>query len=131
MASARDPLDRARQMAQFLREQPEGYLAAYRLMRCVRWDTLTEEAGGGTRLVAPRAELRAHMRRLALQKQRPELLDRVEQAFAEGANHFWPDKMIVAAQRGRHYPHTRWVHHQYCRSAQHDGADVAGLSADR
>ena len=100
VASARDLLDRARQMAQFLREQPEGYLAAYRLMRCVRWDTLTEapphEAGGKTRLVAPRAELRAHMKRLILQKQWPELLDRVEQAFAEGANHFWLDLQYYA-----------------------------------
>jgi type VI secretion system protein VasJ len=95
VASTRELLDRARQMAKFLREQPEGYLAAYRLMRCVRWDTLTEvpphDAGGLTRLVAPRAELRAHMKRLVLQKQWPELLDRVEQAFAEGANHFWLD----------------------------------------
>jgi len=95
VASTRDLLDRARQMAKFLRDQSEGYLSAYRLMRCVRWDTLTEvpphDAGGRTRLVAPRAELRAHMKRLVLQKQWPELLDRVEQAFAEGANHFWLD----------------------------------------
>ncbi|MBP0639245.1 type VI secretion system protein TssA [Cupriavidus sp. AcVe19-6a] len=100
VASTRDLLDRARQMAQFLREQPEGYLAAYRLMRCVRWDTLTEvpphEASGKTRLVAPRAELRAQLKRLALQKQWPELLDRVEQAFAEGANHFWLDLQYYA-----------------------------------
>lgn len=106
VASARDLLDRARQMAQFLRDQPEGYLAAYRLMRCVRWDTLTEvpphEAGGKTRLVAPRAELRAHMKRLVLQKQWPELLDRVEQAFAEGANHFWLDLQYFAFTAQEH-----------------------------
>ncbi|MBB1631582.1 type VI secretion system protein TssA [Cupriavidus sp. UME77] len=95
VASTRDLLDRARQMALYLRQQPQGYLAAYRLMRCVRWDTLTEipphEHSGKTRLVAPRAELRAQLKRLVLQKQWPELLDRVEQAFAEGANHFWLD----------------------------------------
>lgn len=100
VASTRDLLDRARQMAGFLREQPDGYLAACRLMRCVRWDTLTEppphEAGGKTRLIGPRAELRAHMKRLVLQKQWPELLDRVEQAFAEGANHFWLDLQYYA-----------------------------------
>ncbi|ANB77396.1 type VI secretion protein [Paraburkholderia phytofirmans OLGA172] len=100
VSSTRDLLDRARQMAQFLREQPQGYLAAYRLMRCVRWDTLTEvpphEASGKTRLVAPRAELRAHLKRLMLQKQWPELLDRVEAAFAEGANHFWLDLQYYA-----------------------------------
>jgi type VI secretion system protein VasJ len=87
-------------MARFLREQPQGYLAAYRLMRCVRWDTLSEvpphEVGGKTRLVAPRAELRAQLMRLSLQKQWPELLERVEQAFAEGANHFWIDLQYYA-----------------------------------
>ena len=100
VSSTRELLDRARQMAQFLRDQPQGYLAAYRLMRCVRWDTLTEvpphEASGKTRLVAPRAELRAHLKRLLLQKQWPELLDRVEAAFAEGANHFWLDLQYYA-----------------------------------
>ena len=100
VTSTRELLDRARQMAQFLREQPHGYLAAYRLMRCVRWDTLTEvpphEASGKTRLPAPRAELRAHLQRLVLQKQWPELLERVEAAFVEGANHFWLDLQYYA-----------------------------------
>lgn len=100
VSSSRDLLDRARQMATFLREQPQGYLAAYRLMRCVRWDTLTEapphEPSGKTRLVAPRAELRAQLKRLLLQKQWPELLDRLERAFAEGANHFWLDLQYYA-----------------------------------
>ncbi|UIF87523.1 type VI secretion system protein TssA [Cupriavidus sp. UYPR2.512] len=100
VASTRELLDRARQMALFLREQPQGYLAAYRLMRCVRWDTLTEvpphETCGKTRLLGPRAELRAQLKRLLLQKQWPELLDRVEQAFAEGANHFWLDLQYYA-----------------------------------
>ncbi|MDF3838773.1 type VI secretion system protein TssA [Cupriavidus basilensis] len=112
VASTRDLLDRARQMALFLREQPEGYLAAYRLLRCVRWDTLTEvpphEASGRTRLAAPRAELRAQLKRLLLQRQWPELLDRVEQAFAEGANHFWLDLQCYAFaaqdQAGGEYP---------------------------
>jgi type VI secretion system protein VasJ len=36
------------------------------------------------------------MKRLVLQKQWPELLDRVEQAFAEGANHFWLDLQYYA-----------------------------------
>ncbi|KIG09963.1 type VI secretion system protein TssA [Caballeronia concitans] len=113
--STRELLDRARQMAQFLREQPQGYLAAYRLMRCVRWDTLTEvppfEAGGKTRLVAPRAELRANLKRLLLQKQWPELLERVESAFAEGANHFWLDlqyyAFVAQEQAGGEYAQVR------------------------
>ncbi|WP_025601071.1 type VI secretion system protein TssA [Burkholderia sp. WSM2230] len=115
VSSTRELLDRARQMAQFLRDQPHGYLAAYRLMRCVRWDTLTEvpphEANGKTRLVAPRAELRSHLKRLLLQKQWPELLDRVEAAFAEGANHFWLDLQYYAfsaqEQAGGEYAQVR------------------------
>ncbi|HET7329366.1 type VI secretion system protein TssA [Dyella sp.] len=95
IASSHELLERARQMAAFLREQPNGYLAAWRLMRCIRWDTLDDvpphEASGKTRLPAPRTELRAHLKRLVLQKQWPELLERVEAAFAEGANHFWLD----------------------------------------
>lgn len=100
LRSSRDLLERARQMALFLREQPHGYLPAYRLLRCVRWDTLTDvpphEAGGKTRLLAPRAELRAQLKRLLLQKQWPELLERVELAFAEGVNHFWLDLQCYA-----------------------------------
>jgi type VI secretion system protein VasJ len=100
VSSSRELLERGRQMAQFLREQPQGYLAAYRLMRCVRWDTLTEippyDAAQKTRLLGPRAELRAQLKRLLLQKQWPELLDRVERAFAESANHFWLDLQYYA-----------------------------------
>lgn len=100
VTSARELLDHARQMARFLREQPDGYLAAYRLIRCVRWDILAEapphDASGRTRLAPPRAELRAHLKRLSLQKQWPELLERVEQAFAEGANHYWLDLQCYA-----------------------------------
>jgi type VI secretion system protein VasJ len=115
VSSTRELLDRARQMAQFLREQPHGYLAAYRLIRCVRWDTLIEvpphEVNGKTRLVAPRTELRAQLKRLMLQKQWPELLDRVEAAFAEGANHFWLDLQYYAftaqEQAGHEYAQVR------------------------
>ena len=96
------------------------YLAAYRLLRCVRWDTLADvpphDMSGKTRLVAPRTELRAQLKRLLLQKQWPELLDRVEQAFAEGANHFWLDLQYYAhtaqtaqtapAHGSGHYGHT-------------------------
>jgi len=106
VSSTRELLDRARQMAQFLREQPQGYLAAYRLLRCVRWDTLTEvpphDVSGKTKLVAPRTELRAQLKRLLLQKQWPELLERVEAAFAEGANHLWLDLQYFAFTAQEH-----------------------------
>jgi type VI secretion system protein VasJ len=115
VSSTRDLLDRARQMAVFLREQPQGYLAAYRLMRCIRWDTLTEvppcDPTSKTRLVPPRAELRAQLKRLLMQKQWLELLDRVELAFAEGANHFWLDlqyyAFVAQEQAGSEYAPVR------------------------
>jgi type VI secretion system protein VasJ len=113
--SSSDLLDRVRQMTKYLREQPQGYLAAYRLMRCVRWDTLTEvppsDAMGKTRLIAPRTEIRANLKRLLLQKQWPQLLEQVESAFAEGANHFWLDLQYYAffaqEQAGGEYAQVR------------------------
>jgi type VI secretion system protein VasJ len=109
IASSHDLLERARQMAKFLRAQPNGYLAAWRLMRCIRWDTLTEapphEASGKTRLPAPRAELRSTLKRLLLQKHWPALLERVEAAFAEGANHFWLDLQYYAFVAQEHAGH--------------------------
>lgn len=98
--SSRDLFDRARHMAAHLRGRPHGYLAAWRLLRCIRWDTLQEvpphAASGRTRLPAPRAELRSHIKRLVLQKQWRELLVRIEAAFLEGANHLWLDLQYYA-----------------------------------
>ncbi|WP_419690762.1 type VI secretion system protein TssA [Burkholderia theae] len=95
IASARDLLDQARTMAVWLRDQENGYLPSVRLVRCIRWDTLHEvppaDAATRTRLVPPRAELRQQMKRLVLQKQWHELLERVEGAFMEGVNHLWFD----------------------------------------
>jgi len=106
LSSARELLDRARQMAQFLRQQPQGYLAAYRLMRCIRWDTLIEvpphDVSGKTRLAAPRTELRAQLKRLLLQKQWQQVLERVEAAFAEGVNHLWLDLQFFAFTAQEH-----------------------------
>ncbi|MDE1180314.1 type VI secretion system protein TssA [Paraburkholderia sp.] len=95
IASNADLLERSRQLAQYLRSRPDGTLAASRLLRCVRWDTLTvpppHDTTGRTRLAAPRDELRTQLSRLAAQRQWSELTGRVEAAFAEGANHFWLD----------------------------------------
>ncbi|AYZ65018.1 type VI secretion system protein TssA [Burkholderia multivorans] len=95
IASTRDLLDQARTMAVWLRDQENGYLPSVRLVRNVRWDTLHEvppaDVTGRTRLIPPRGELRQHMKRLVLQKQWHELLERVEGAFMEGVNHLWLD----------------------------------------
>ncbi|KVU06636.1 type VI secretion protein [Burkholderia ubonensis] len=95
ITSTRDLLDQARTMAVWLRDQENGYLPSVRLVRSIRWDTLHDvppaDAASHTRLVAPRGELRQQMKRLVLQKQWHELLERVEGAFMEGVNHLWFD----------------------------------------
>lgn len=100
--SQRDLLEQARRMATFLRKEPKGYLAAGRLLRSLRWDTILDlppdDGRGKTRLAAPRAELKQHIGRLALQQQWLELFERVEAAYMEGANHFWLDLQRYAIQ---------------------------------
>ncbi len=96
LTSARDLLEQARAMALWLRNQDEnGYLPSVRLVRSVRWDTLHDvppaDVASRTRLLPPRGELRQQIKRLALQKQWHELLERVEGAFMEGVNHLWFD----------------------------------------
>jgi type VI secretion system protein VasJ len=95
IASTRELLDQARTMAVWLRDQENGYLPSVRLVRSIRWDTLHEvppaDSATRTRLVPPRGELAQQMKRLILQKQWHELLERVEGAFMEGANHLWFD----------------------------------------
>lgn len=93
--SGRDLLDSGRGLASYLREQPEGWLAAHRLMKSLRWDTVhqvpPQNAQGITRLAPPRGEYRAQLKRLHLQQSWSELIDQVEQMYAEGVNHFWLD----------------------------------------
>lgn len=93
--SGRDLLDSGRGLANYLREQPEGWLAAHRLMKSLRWDTVHQvpphDAQGITRLAPPRGEYRAQLKRLHLQQNWTELIDQVEGMYAEGVNHFWLD----------------------------------------
>ncbi|MDH0344476.1 type VI secretion-associated protein [Chromobacterium haemolyticum] len=95
VGSWRELLEQARRMAVFLRQQPEGQAAALRLLRAVRWEALSSpppgDADGRSRLPPPRAELRQQLKRLLLQQQWRDLSERVESAFAEGANHWWLD----------------------------------------
>jgi type VI secretion system protein VasJ len=93
--SGRDLLDSGRALASYLRDQPHGWLAAHRLMKSLRWDTVhqvpPQDSSGHTRLAPPRSECRATLKRLQQQQAWPELLTQVEQMFAEGVNHFWLD----------------------------------------
>lgn len=93
--SGRDLLDGGRALARYLREQPQGWLAAHRLMKSLRWDTLEQtppqDASGNTRLDPPRGEYRVQLKRLYQQQSWAELLSLVEQIFSESAHHFWLD----------------------------------------
>jgi type VI secretion system protein VasJ len=115
ISSQRDLLDQARKMATFLREKPEGYLAAGRFLRVIRWDTIIDlppsNHQGKTRLPAPRNELKQHINRLIIQQQWSELFERVESAFMEGANHFWLDlqRAAVTALLKMGEPYRAWA----------------------
>jgi type VI secretion system protein VasJ len=115
ISSQRDVLDQARKMASFLREKPEGYLAAGRFLRVLRWDTVIDlppaDHRGKTRLPAPRTELKQHISRLILQQQWTELFERVEAAFMESANHFWLDlqRATVMSLQKMGEPYQSWA----------------------
>lgn len=115
IGSQRDLLDQARKMAAFLREKPEGYLAAGRFLRILRWDTIVDlppaDHRGRTRLPAPRAELKQNISRLIIQQQWSELFERVEAAFMEGANHFWLDlqRATIMSLQKMGAPHQAWA----------------------
>lgn len=113
--SGRDLLDNGRALAGYLREQPQGWLAAHRLMKSLRWDTVhqapPEEASGTTRLASPRGDYRAQLKRLYLQQSWTELLDQVERVYAEGVNHFWLDLQwyLYQALSKQSAPHDGWA----------------------
>lgn len=113
--SGRDLLDSGRVLAVYLREQPLGWLAAHRLMKSLRWDTVhqapPQEANGITRLAPPRGDYRAQLKRLYLQQSWTELLDQVERVYAEGVNHFWLDLhwYLYQALSKQPAPQDRWA----------------------
>ena len=85
----------ARTLTGYLREQPDGWLAAHRLMKSLRHDTLhsipAPDAQGKTRIDPPRADQRAMLKRLYLQQSWCEILEQADSAFSRGANHLWLD----------------------------------------
>ncbi|EXU74199.1 type VI secretion system protein TssA [Erwinia mallotivora] len=76
-------------------EQPQGWLAAHRMMKAARWDLVTQlpalDASGMTRLLPPKADYRAQLKRLYLQQSWTELVEQVDVMFTEGGNRFWLD----------------------------------------
>lgn len=76
-------------------EQTQGWLAAHRMMKAARWDLVTQlpalDASGRTRLLPPKADYRAQLKRLYLQQSWTELVEQVDVMFTEGGNRFWLD----------------------------------------
>ena len=95
VTSGQDLLAQARTLTEYLREQPGGWLAAHRLMKSLRHDTLSAipapDAGGKTRIEPPRADQRAMLKRLYLQQSWLEILEQADSTFSRGANHLWLD----------------------------------------
>jgi type VI secretion system protein VasJ len=102
VTSGRDLLDQAKILAKYLRDRPGGWLAGHHLLKSVRWDTLTElpplDASGRTRLVPPKPDNKAHLKRLYLQKSWSELLEHTDTLLAQGVNHLWLDVQWYAWQ---------------------------------
>lgn len=95
ITSGQDLLAQARTLTGYLREQPDGWLAAHRLMKSLRHDTLRSipapDAEGKTRIEPPRADQRAMLKRLYLQQSWLEILEQADSTFSRGANHLWLD----------------------------------------
>ncbi|WP_434924388.1 type VI secretion system protein TssA [Enterobacter asburiae] len=95
ITSGQDLLAQARTLAEYLREQPDGWLSAHHLMKSLRHDTLraipAPDAQGRTRIEPPRADQRALLKRLYLQQNWVEMLDTADSNFSRGANHLWLD----------------------------------------
>ncbi|MFA1016292.1 type VI secretion system protein TssA [Enterobacter sp. SAT-E-asb] len=95
ITSGQDLLAQARALAEYLREQPDGWLSAHHLMKSLRHDTLraipAPDAQGRTRIEPPRADQRALLKRLYLQQNWVEMLETADSTFSRGANHLWLD----------------------------------------
>lgn len=102
VTSGRELMDQAKQLAGYLLEQPNGWLAAHHLMKSLRWDTLYElpplDASSRTRLNPPKPDFRAHLKRLYLQQSWHELLELTDSLFSQGVNHLWLDLQWYASQ---------------------------------
>ncbi len=77
--SGRDLFDQTRLLSRWLSEQPQGWQASHRLIKTVRWDTVDLipplDSRGRTRLIPPKPEYRAQLKRLYLQKNWTELVE--------------------------------------------------------
>jgi len=100
--------DQAKVLARYLRAQPDGWLSAHHLMKSVRWDTILHlpalGTDGNTRLPAPKADHRAHLKRLHMQHNWMTLLELTDALFGQAINHLWFDLQWYACEALRHQP---------------------------
>lgn len=99
ISSSKMLLDQTRVIAVFLRQQENGYWSACKMIRAVRWGALNSSppaVDGKTRLKAPRTDVVANLARLEKEENWLDLLEKVEAAFLEGANHYWLDLQYYA-----------------------------------
>ncbi|WBG91924.1 type VI secretion system protein TssA [Pantoea piersonii] len=95
ITSGRALLEQAKVLAKYLRDRRGGWLASHHLIKNMRWDTVNElpplNASGLTRLVPPKPDHRAHLKRLYLQQSWFELLELSDSLLAQAVNHLWLD----------------------------------------
>jgi len=95
IASGQELLAQARVLADYLRNQPDGWLSAHRLIKNLRHDTLHQlpslQTDGRTRIEPPKADQRALLKRLYLQQSWRELMEEADSLLSRGANHLWLD----------------------------------------
>lgn len=88
-------LSQVKILSRWLSEQSGGWLASHRLMKAARWDTIKAlpalDAKGNTRLVPPKPDYRAKLKRLYLQQNWVELTEQAGKIFSEGGNNLWLD----------------------------------------
>lgn len=88
-------LSQSKVLSRWLADRPQGWLASHRLMKAVRWDTVSQtpalDSRGRTRLSPPKADYRAQLKRLYLQHSWTELVEQASAMFCEGGNCFWLD----------------------------------------
>ncbi|HDC4566272.1 type VI secretion system protein TssA [Enterobacter cloacae] len=95
IVSGQELLAQARVLADYLKNQPDGWLAAHRLIKNLRHDTLRQLppllADGRTRIEPPKPDQRALLKRLYLQQSWRELIEEADSLLSRGANHLWLD----------------------------------------
>lgn len=93
ITSGQELLSQARVLADYLRNQPDGWLSAHRLIKNLRHDTLRQLppllADGKTRIEPPKPDQRALLKRLYLQQSWRELMEEADSLLSRGANHLW------------------------------------------